>query len=868
MDGLGDGHGAAERREPDAAWRRDYGRLTEPAELTNDELRHLLDVSAPWVGDGRPEHDYTCRVVGRLLYERLADESDSRAEDRRTCLELWLAGASQLDVPAALLRPTILLAVELRDGGRHDAALALLDEVRQELGDESPHHALFLRWKARVGMDAWRYGDALRWLDEADEHVRQRGGSATETATVAVTRSAVYLHMGVVDRAATTIRDATETLERALEDGEPVAATLRDAYTNTTSILMAQGHCARLIDVVDELVRERAELLSDSPTLPKLLFNAALACEILAYVDDGRREEARRRYGDVLATDRLDTSERVRSELGLARFDLVEGRFAEVAERLAALRTGELDVERRAELEVVEARLAIARGAGDEALLDREGALQDALSALVERVATEPLRTGGFGPLEFRSRREPHGALVDTRLALGGANAHERALQVVLDAQCLATLARAVEAPPITLQDLRESELVGPERGLLVCFSVDERTHLFAIDGEVVQYAAAAGLHELRRLVEPFVALVRRSPSGLDAEGRDGRRRELTERSEAVRRALLPDAIADRIAQWRSLTITGREQLFDLPLECLPLRAGGRALGLELGVGHVPSLPWAVHVERSARPTPEVRHDLRLVCGVLPGADDSAPPVDLALTESERQTLTRPFDATRVDVLAGREATLANLRDRERGPTRVLHLLTHGVFDPERELSRGLLLSPPAPSAQSSSGGEPVGGALFGRDVAEVAWLEAAPLVLLSACASSRGPERRGDGEAATLVGQFLLHGAVGVLATPADAELGPTVQLMGALGEHLAGGDAPVEALRRARVALAESGFDDPYHYGLVRAVGRVHRPLFAPAPRRWNSPWALGAAAVVVALFVLRRRVTSPPAAKRPSS
>jgi CHAT domain-containing protein len=210
---------------------------------------------------------------------------------------------------------------------------------------------------------------------------------------------------------------------------------------------------------------------------------------------------------------------------------------------------------------------------------------------------------------------------------------------------------------------------------------------------------------------------------------------------------------------------------------------------------------------RARAPRPELA--LRLVTNARHGTrarELDASLKELRLGDERLRALVQSF-GTRAEVVTGEGATLASLRGAP--PAGVLAFVTHGVHDPLRELSRGLVVTP----------GEGHDGVLFAGDVEQ--WI-AAPLVILAACSSGHGPVRQGDAEMGTLTGAFLARGSHAVVATSADAAVEPTLVLVAHLCAELARGVAGAEALRRARLALHEAGWTDAHDHALVHFQGR----------------------------------------------
>ena len=103
----------------------------------------------------------------------------------------------------------------------------------------------------------------------------------------------------------------------------------------------------------------------------------------------------------------------------------------------------------------------------------------------------------------------------------------------------------------------------------------------------------------------------------------------------------------------------------------------------------------------------------------------------------------------------------------------------------------------------------------------DVAGLEWNGLVVLSACASGRGPMRTGDDRLASLGGAFLEAGARCVILARFPVEYDRTLELMGRLHARLAAGDPPAEALRAARTRTREGTAVEDFHAAAFEMLG-----------------------------------------------
>jgi hypothetical protein len=163
--------------------------------------------------------------------------------------------------------------------------------------------------------------------------------------------------------------------------------------------------------------------------------------------------------------------------------------------------------------------------------------------------------------------------------------------------------------------------------------------------------------------------------------------------------------------------------------------------------------------------------------------------------------------------------------------TRLLHLLVHGVQNPELERSAGLLLSPTQEDGASDHG-------LVWIDRLET--LERVPdVVLATACGAGRGPERSGDSAVVHLEGVFLRKGASAVLLPYAALSYPATLELSAHLHDALASGAEVAEALRQARVALSEDPrHADPHYWSLLHVRGLPRFVAFPGDPGAGGEP------------------------------
>jgi CHAT domain-containing protein/tetratricopeptide (TPR) repeat protein len=187
----------------------------------------------------------------------------------------------------------------------------------------------------------------------------------------------------------------------------------------------------------------------------------------------------------------------------------------------------------------------------------------------------------------------------------------------------------------------------------------------------------------------------------------------------------------------------------------------------------------------------------------------------LAGTRAEAEQIERLAASAglKVDKWLDLDASEANASTRDLRPYRVLHFATHGLLNAERPQFTGLVLS-----LVGNGGG--ADGFLRTDEVFNLKL--GSPLVMLSACETGLGKERRGEGVIG-LTRAFMYAGApvVGVsLWSVADQS---TAQLMSDFYKNLLGGaGGPSAAMRAARRSLIDGKrYSAPFHWAPFVMVG-----------------------------------------------
>lgn len=455
-------------------------------------------------------------------------------------------------------------------------------------------------------------------------------------------------------------------------------------------------------------------------------------------------------------------------------------------------------------LAALEARLALERSADPAALRPAYERLSRALDRMIERWNESAPRPGGVGFLRYGSRRFVVATLLELALRLDPEGGACEALGILYRVRACGTLVRRLEQP-LRGFDHARSRLLNEGAGALVYFTGRDRSHVFALERDGgIDHEYLPGELDLRSDVRAFgrwMAPERRALS-------EDRQQERAERAAAsaaqLARTLIPEgAIRDRVAGWSELTILGSDLLQEPDFEALPL--DGAPLGLQKPIAYLGSLAEGEALAARAETRTARGEGFALVGGIPTERHPRLAP--LALSHDGAPEL----DLDAFDTLAGDDATrariLAALADRA-----AVFFVTHGIRAPLLERPSQILITP-------TDGVDVLGCADIEAHVAP-------PTVFLGVCSSGRGPEREGAGPVAHLGGAFLLAGADSVQVSDSDLALGPTLTMVDAFAAALRAGRTPAEALRLARVAVVERGWEDARSWATMRTIGLGHRP------------------------------------------
>ena len=166
-------------------------------------------------------------------------------------------------------------------------------------------------------------------------------------------------------------------------------------------------------------------------------------------------------------------------------------------------------------------------------------------------------------------------------------------------------------------------------------------------------------------------------------------------------------------------------------------------------------------------------------------AVDGLPPLDATIGEVDGIKRVLPQAAVAKEKDLTHDAVLAALRERD-----LVHLATHGIYEPQAPLFSALVTSPTQDQASRLS-------------LYEITDIQVkARLVVLSACDSAIGKLTQGD-EIAGLTRTFLSAGAKTVISSLWTVDDASTSLLMQEFYRQLGRGSSPAAALRSAALAV-----------------------------------------------------------------
>lgn len=270
----------------------------------------------------------------------------------------------------------------------------------------------------------------------------------------------------------------------------------------------------------------------------------------------------------------------------------------------------------------------------------------------------------------------------------------------------------------------------------------------------------------------------------------------LREAGAALQNVLLAP-VSDLLQAGETVIFVPESPLFSVPFGLLFDPRAGRYLLEERAFSVAPSLSSLARLAQDASDQDFSRADILAVAN--PAFDRSLFPLrPLPGAEQEGKELRALFPQARFvsGEAAGREALLEGL-----GRFRIVHFGGHALANPGKPLLSSLLLAPRPARGDS--------GVLYARELVGPPG-GATRLVVLAACRSGGGEGPPGEGVAG-LVWPFFSRGVPMVIASTQDVEDRKSAALFSTFYRHLAAGDPPVAALRKAQLeALAASRHEE----------------------------------------------------------
>lgn len=832
--------------------------------LPDGELRVIHDTFVPLVSRSDRNASMVVYRTGKALAERMAaaGEPADRAGFARW-IELrnksWRA-LRLADNPYWAARFARRVAIDLVDRGELSEARSILTECLEfaEEGDVIRPHVQSVLAGVMLDMDEW--AAAIELIERALAEARAHEGWQAARSDLNALLGEVYVAMGLADRAIDPTRRAVELAEELVGTDRFNAGALFKAYHQHASLLYATEQYLRLEEFLEGLVGgmlraprfdfEELRRADDGTAFldTKAGFLTRLVAAEISIVEEGKvQARPSWAYEQAVAIPSMRTIDRFTCELRMAYFALSEGNLEVARRHLRTIRTSvhhdEFPAIEHAFLTAMEARLDAALGAGPAVMDAHLSALDGHFEDMLAAWKAGPERAGGIGFLNQERTRLVLGDLLALKVsAVAGEPGIRDALRTLIHAQTVGVLYSALGAGEPDVEQLRAT-LLRPGAGILVYLDGKDRAQVFALDSHELRHAFLPSRRELQGDLRELLRWVGEPPwRGGEAPRRAG----LEQASGRLVTALFPEPIRALVAGWSDVAIVGREGFDSLPFEMLPV-LDGRPLGVTAAVSYLPSLPVAVALRTRERAAArrDAELDLCLVVGTLPASAPDGEGAPLPVSERSLARIRAQLGEGRTRLLRDETATLESVR-ATLPRARMVHFLTHGSHDLERERSGVLLLTPEGTGA---------GGVLRG---AAVEGLAIPPVAFLAACRSGEGRERLGDAGASNLGGAFLRGGASAVLLSDSDLALRATERLSEVFYRELRAGAHVAEALRRARADLfASEAFTDPFYYALVHVVGLGDTRVYEAGPQgRGARSWMLATAALALAVACWRFR------------
>ncbi len=709
-------------------------------------------------------------------------------------------------------------------GGSYEFELAgRIPAARQHLNHTVRLHDESAQYLPQIHTQLAVYARLCREWRVADQHLtaaaeclaRRPEGPEKDRGLIelGLERARQLIGRGRPDQAADQLREAWQ-LALEIEDEDLRLELLGSGLIEELNIYLTFDSVARARQALERIQQEG--WYDDLPEWSRV------ACDLrLAIVSgESRREdpahtdEAIAELIDVLESPALGADDRNLGLLRLADLELGRGfldraaqRLEEVSLALAGDRASSPNsplTTREIDLRVLRGQLALARGVTGEELAELVEPAREIFERMILRWLEVPESEGGLSLTMTRGRRAIPEVLVRLLLAADEDGGPERALEVVNRLQIAGSLARAMQAPQPSIEEVR-TRLVPANGGLLVLLPGNVESIALGVDRATT---AAFHLPPIEKLDELRRELIEALDLSLQEGVRTARLDRIVERLSA---ALLSTELIEKLSTWSSLVVVGLDGVGYLPFELLE-EAPGAALGDRLALSYLPSLP--IGLELATHPPGDPVRGLL----VLESITDPAPapggeaPAPLPFDGSAREMLRRAWGSA-VEFRGGPAVSLEGLEGERLTDLAALQLIAHGVASGRADRPRGLLL--------------------HGGEVLTPGSIERGPrlpsLVVLNACGTWRGPLRRGDDGRHHLVGAFFLAGARALVTSQTQVDYRLSMEQTAAFHEALVGaGRDPAAAMLAARRRVAGSA---GFHRHLLHVVGLGHETPVLPA-------------------------------------
>ncbi|MFH1998631.1 MAG: CHAT domain-containing protein [Planctomycetota bacterium] len=729
-----------------------------------------------------------------------------------------------------------MYSTHLRDAQRFDEAMDLLD-ASEALGCEPVFSMTFL-WRATVERMRGNFEKSLEYCQEAkrfSDRIEPGEDLAGFNLDFAFERYRYFTDIGVPEQASWWLDKGQEIARQCSQDNAREWAALHQV-----SFLNALDRFAEAIEFAE---RKLGEKWLSPAGADRLRFNHAVAEVELTRREDLSKKERQAYLSDARTTleallekksltgrdDYLAALTLARMELDAGNSDAAARWLAHANEKQAVSRSGQSVTGGSARsyvLTSLEARLLLDTDAAPSLLREKLIDFRREYLALIDQLSSMPVRKGGVGFLYYDDRRRVVAELIRLHLEVAGRQAGAApALEDLLPAQNLGSLAKAMGAKPVGLQEIQD-RLLEPDRGILSYLPAPDRSYLFLIEKNKVSVEELASEFDLDRARSRFIQLL------MDPKGDQDHLDRLNEAGTELAELLLPLTIRKPLASWKGITLVGLDLLGWIPFECLPLTPG-TTIGQEKAISWLPSLGVGVQLMKGVAEPAAAGSSMgaEVLMLVAPENDGSQDQLDRLLTPillspDRMEALQTSVGPRKLEFLARKQATEERIMARSMEGIQVLCLYAHGALrKPEAQGQGQEILERPATLVLSPSEGF---DGLVGSE--EVEGIHSPPVVVLAACGAAAGMRRFGDDGINHLGGAFFLAGAHTVLLTRAKLDVDSTAALTARFMENLVQyGLAPDEALQEARSKVAASlEWRHPYFHSLLQVHGIGHRPVF----------------------------------------